>query len=115
VQNTKERIRFRALLIESDDAYRVTITACMRLANCQVHDVATMALGLDSMKHNHYDIVVWGVPLAPPENRRGSIAEVKLHSEAPLVLLCVAIETAQQDLEAGVDQWLPNRSYRAPS
>ena len=79
----------------------------MRLASCTVDDVATMRLGLESMKHNRYDIVVWGVPVAAPEDRRDSIAEVKLHSEAPLVLLCVSIETAQQDLEAGADQWLP--------
>ncbi|HKW06648.1 MAG TPA: hypothetical protein VJS19_03665 [Candidatus Dormibacteraeota bacterium] len=42
----------------------MTITACMRLASCTVDYVATMPLGLDSMKHNQYDIVVWGVPVA---------------------------------------------------
>ena len=47
------------------------------------------------------------MPVAALEDRRRSIAEVRLHSDAPLVLLCVSIEAAQQDLEAGADQWLP--------
>jgi two-component system response regulator CpxR len=103
----RERARFRALLIEGDEAYRASITACMSLADCHVRDVATIAMALVALERTQYDVIVWGVPVPAPENRRTSIAELKLRTEAPLVLLAVGFEMAQSDLEAGADQWLP--------
>jgi len=99
--------QFHALLIEADEAYRVAIVACIRLAGCKVHEVTSIPLGLAALEHQQYDLVVWGVPLPTPEHRRSSIAEVKLRSEAPLVLIAVGFDAAQADLEAGADQWLP--------
>jgi DNA-binding response OmpR family regulator len=99
--------QFRALLIEADEAYRVSIAACMRLAECNVHDVATIPLALAALEHHQFDVVVWGVPLPTPEHRRASISEVKLRTDAPLVLISVGFDMVQDDLEAGADQWLP--------
>jgi DNA-binding response OmpR family regulator len=103
----RQSARFRALLIEADDAYRASIIGCMRLADCEVQDVATIALALVVLERAQYDVVVWGVPAPPPEHRRSSIAELKLRTDAPLVLLGSSFEMAQADLEAGADQWLP--------
>src|SRR6267378_8243187 len=103
----RQRSRFRALLIEADDAYRAAIIACMRLADCSVNDVTTIPLGLAALDRARYDVIVWGVPVPTPERRRASIAELKLKTDAPLVLLASGFEMAQLDLEAGADQWMP--------
>lgn len=79
----------------------------MMLADCNVRDVANIAMALLALERTQYDVIVWGVPAPPPENRRASIAELKLRTEAPLVLLGGGFEMAQSDLEAGADQWLP--------
>lgn len=94
-------------MIEGDTAYRAAIVACMRLADCKVYDVATVPLALASLDHNRYDVIVWGVPIPTPPNRQASIEEIKLRTDAPIVLIAVGFETAQSDLEAGADQWLP--------
>ena len=105
-EHPPQRFRFHALLIEADDAYRASIIACMNIAGCKVHDVGTITLGLDVLERHQYDVVVWGVPVPSPEHRQGLIGEVKLRSDAPLVLLAVGVEGARQDMEAGADQWL---------
>ena len=94
-------------MIEADDAYRAAIMACMRLAGCTVHEVVSISLALPALEHNEYDVVVWGVPVPAPDHSHGSIAELKLKTEAKLVLISHGFETAQHDLEAGADQWLP--------
>lgn len=93
-------------MVEGDDGYRASITACLRLADCQIRCVGTIATALVALERGQYDVVIWGVPGAP-ENRRASIIELKLRTEAPLVVLAVGFEMAQSDLEAGADQWLP--------
>lgn len=98
--------RCRALLIEADDAYRVTIAACMRLAGCRVDQVATPAFAFPALDHGSFDLVVWGV--APGVDSRSEvISELRLRTQAPLVLIDDASEMAQVDLESGADQWLP--------
>jgi DNA-binding response OmpR family regulator len=72
-----------------------------------VQDVPTIASGLVALERARYDVVVWGVPVLPPEHRRSSIAELKLRTESPLVLIAAGSEGTQSDLEAGADQWLP--------
>lgn len=79
----------------------------MRLAGCKVHDVETIAVALQALERGPYDVIVWGVPLSMPGHRLTSIAELKLRSSAPLVLLAAGFDMAQRDLEAGADQWLP--------
>jgi DNA-binding response OmpR family regulator len=101
------RSRFRALLIEDDEAYRAAIEACMRIAECDVQHAANIDLALPALEHNRFDLVVWGVPFPDPDRRHGSISELKLRTESPLVLLATGFEMAQQDLEEGADQWLP--------
>ncbi len=103
----RQHVRFEALLIEADDAYRAVITACMVLAGCNVHDVATIQLGLDALGRRHYDLIVWGLPFPMPDQRHSWIADVKVRSDSPVVLVAASSENAQRDLEAGADQWLP--------
>ena len=99
---------FHALLIEADEAYDAAIAACMRVAGCDVQHVADADLALSALERNRFDVVVWGVPSPDPDGRHGSIiAELRLRTEAPLVLLAAGFETAQLDLEAGADQRLP--------
>ena len=89
--------RSRALLIEADDAYRVTIAACMRLAGCRVEHVATPALAYPTFERGRFDLVVWGV--APGVDCRSEvISELRLRTEAPLILIDDVIEMAQLDL-----------------
>lgn len=102
----RQHIRFEALLIEADDAYRAVIAACMLLAGCKVHNVATIQLGLVALGQRHYDVIVWGLPVLIPDQRHSWIADVKVLSESPLVLVAASSENAQRDLEAGADQWL---------
>ncbi len=103
---TAGAFRTRALLIEADDAYRVTIAACMRLAGCRVDHVATPALAYSEFERGSFDLVVWGV--APGVDCRSEvISELRLRTEAPLILIDDVIEMAQLDLESGADQWLP--------
>ena len=98
--------RCRALLIEADEAYRVTIAACVRLAGCRVEQVATPAAAYRELAHGSFDLLVWGV--AHGADCRGDvISELRLRTEAPLVLVDDAFEMAQLDLESGADQWLP--------
>ena len=99
--------RFRALLIEADEAYDATIAACMSIAGCEVQHVTAVDLALPVLDRNQFDVVVWGVPIPDPLSRHQSITELRLHTEAPLVLVAVGFDTAQEDLEAGADQRLP--------
>src|SRR3982074_1215229 len=99
---------FHALLIEADEAYDAAIAACMRVAGCDVQHVADADLALSALERNRFDVVVWGVPSPDPDGRHGSIiAELRLRTEAPLVLLAAGFETAQRGLEAGAGQRLP--------
>jgi DNA-binding response OmpR family regulator len=83
------------------------MVACMQLADCTVNEVATIGDALDALQRSQFDVVVWGVPVPSPQQRQSSIAELKLRTEAPLVLVDGGGEMAQGDLEAGADQWLP--------
>jgi DNA-binding response OmpR family regulator len=101
------RLNFRALLIEADEAYDGAIAACMAIAGCDIQHVTDIDLALPALDRNHFDVVVWGVPIPDPAHRNESIAELRLHTDAPLVLVAVGFDTAQGDLEAGADQRLP--------
>jgi DNA-binding response OmpR family regulator len=103
---TAGRTRFLALVIEADEAYLAAIAACVRITGCHVQHVPDIEVGLRTLERSGFDVVVWGVP-AETDSRNRSISELKLRTDSPLVLLASGFETAQQDLEAGADQWLP--------
>src|SRR5262249_33848597 len=97
----------RALLIESDEAYRAVIAASLDLAGCCVEPVATPDLAFPAIDHRPYDIVVWGVSAADADRRSEVISEVRLRTDAPLVLVDGSSDMAQLGLETGADQWVP--------
>jgi DNA-binding response OmpR family regulator len=89
--------RNRGLLIEADEPYSAVIAACMRLAGCKVEQMSKVEQAL----------VVWGADKEDAVRRMEMLGELRLRSEAPLIVLDSGAETAQADLEAGADQWLP--------
>ena len=99
--------RCHALLIESDAPYRVAIEACIRLAGCRVEAVLDPDLAFPILERQRFDLVVWGISTRPPNRRGEVISELRLRTEAPLVLVDAGLEMAQLDLEAGADQWVP--------
>jgi DNA-binding response OmpR family regulator len=106
-QSVRHGDRCRTLLIEEDDAYRAVIEACVRLAGCRVEVVADLDRAFPEMEHQGFDLVVWGVSDTNENHRREIISELRLRTEAPLILIDCGPEQAQLDLEAGADQWLP--------
>lgn len=106
-RTARNHARFRALLIEADVAYRAAMTACMRIAECEVLEVSDVAFALTALDRAKFDVVVWGAPALEAERRRASISELRLRTQAPLVLVAAGFETAQTDFEAGADHWLP--------
>ena len=98
--------RGHALLIEEDEAYRVAIEACIRLAGCRVEVVHSADSALRLLGHRRFDVVVWGI-VDPLTDRREAISAFRRRTEAPLVLVDGGLEMAQIDLEAGADQWVP--------
>jgi len=98
--------RCHALLIEADEAYRAAIAASVKLAGCRVEEVATPDLAFPALDHRNFDIVVWGVSTADANRRSEVISEVRLRTEAPLVLVDGSTEMAQLELETGADQWV---------
>ena len=99
-------VRCHALLIEADEAYRVAIEACIRLAGCGVQAVPDPASAFRVLDGRRFDVVVWGIS-ASLTDRRETIAALRSRTEAALVLVDAGLEMAQLDLEAGADQWVP--------
>lgn len=99
--------RRHALMVEADDAYRVVIAACIRITGCEVRSVRNPESAFQSLERSSVDLVVWGVAPGDAASRAQLIAEFRLRTEAPLVLVDGGPEIAQLDLEAGADQWLP--------
>lgn len=99
--------RCHALLIEADEAYRVVIAGCVQLAGCRVDHVSNPDAAFPALERQNFDLVVWGVPNGHSDRRCEVISEVRLRSEAALVLVDGSSEMAQLDLETGADQWVP--------
>jgi two-component system response regulator MtrA len=99
--------RCHALLIEADEAYRAVIAASMRLAGCRVEQVTSPDGAFPTLDHRNFDIVVWGVSSCDASRRSEVISEVRLRTEAPLVLVDGSTDMAQLGLETGADQWVP--------
>jgi two-component system response regulator MtrA len=99
--------RCHALLIEGDDAYRAVMAVSLRLAGCRVDQVQAPDLAFATLDHRSVDLVVWGVSTGDSGRRSEVISEVRLRTDAPLVLIDGSAEMAQLALESGADQWLP--------
>lgn len=99
--------RCHALLIEADEPYRAAIAACIRLAGCRVEQVADIESSFETLERHSFDVMVWGVSAADGDRRVEVMGELRLRSEAPLIVVDADISTAQSDLEGGADQWLP--------
>jgi two-component system KDP operon response regulator KdpE len=95
-----------ALLIEPDGGYRVAMDACLRLAGCAVETAIDSTQALHALEQHPFDVVVSGIAF----HERGAgdlIAEVRLRSQAPIVLVLDDARLVQPSLEAGAERWIP--------
>ena len=99
--------RGHALLIEWDEPYRAVMAACLRLAGCGVVQTANVGDALTALELRSFDLVLWGVADGDRVRRLELMGELRLRSQAPLIMVDGDSDTAQTDLEAGADQWLP--------
>jgi DNA-binding response OmpR family regulator len=99
--------RGQALLIEWDEPYRAVMVACLRLAGCGVVPTASVGDALAALERRNFDLLVWGVGDEDRVRRLELMGELRLRSQAPLIMVDGDSDTAQTDLEAGADQWLP--------
>lgn len=60
-----------------------------------------------ALQRQTVDLVVRGVGAADQSRRAQVISELRLRTEGPVVVIDDGAESAQLDLEAGADQWLP--------
>ncbi len=97
----------QALLIEADSAYRAVMASCLRLAGCH----PTVAESADSafplLDRRTFDLLVWGVSIDAGRHRMSILGELRLRSEASLIVIDGGLESAQSHLEAGADNWIP--------
>jgi DNA-binding response OmpR family regulator len=98
--------RFAVLVLEADEAYRVTIGACVGLTGGRVDSVCSPELAFAALLRNSYDLLIWGLCDTEADRRVEVMGELWLRSEAPLVMIDVYSSAAQFALEAGADQWL---------
>jgi DNA-binding response OmpR family regulator len=96
----------RALVIEPDEAYRATIDACMELAGCTAEHAEGLEEVVAALVDRLYDVIVWGRPEGGLGTGAEDIMEIRIRTDAPLVMLENRSDSAQRDLEAGADQWL---------
>jgi DNA-binding response OmpR family regulator len=96
-----------ALLIEADSAYRAVMASCLRLAGC----LPTVADSADSafevLDRRSFDLLVWGVSSDEARRRMPILGELRLRSDASLIVIDGGLEAAQLHLEAGADKWIP--------
>jgi DNA-binding response OmpR family regulator len=102
-----QNARCQSLVIEEDESYRVVMEACIGLTGCVVDAAPTPELAFPILDRRRFDLVVWGVPALFPGRRAEVIPELRLRTEAPLVVVDAGLDMAQIDLEAGADQWVP--------
>jgi two-component system response regulator ResD len=97
----------QALLIEADNAYRAVMASCLRLAGCQPTVVESADSALAALDRRSFDLLVWGVSSDEVRRRMAVLAELRLRSEASLIVIDGGLEAAQSYLEAGADKWVP--------
>jgi DNA-binding response OmpR family regulator len=99
--------RCHALLIETDESYRAAIAACMELAGCRVEQEVGIESAFVTLERHSFDLIVWGVSPTDGDRRVEVMGQLRLRSEAALIVVDADTTTAQFDLEGGADQWLP--------
>jgi two-component system KDP operon response regulator KdpE len=97
----------RVLLIERDEAYAAVTMACLRLAGCRVDHFADPTDAFGVLELRTADLLVWGAAAEELSQAPAVIAELRLRSEAPLILIGASADAARPGLEAGGDYWLP--------
>jgi DNA-binding response OmpR family regulator len=96
----------RALLIEADPDYATTMQACLTAASCRVDAVPSVERGLGRLKHQSFDLVLWGVS-SEETARSDSVGKLRAAGRCPLILVDESSEEARESFESGADQFLP--------
>jgi two-component system KDP operon response regulator KdpE len=94
------------LLLEPDDGYRVAIDACLRLAGCQVEHASDILQAISVLDQHPFDLIVSGLACAsagPGE----LMAEIRVRTQAPIVLVHDEGELVRQSLDSGAERWIP--------
>jgi two-component system KDP operon response regulator KdpE len=94
-----------ALLLEPDEGYRVAMEACLRLAGCEVEHATDTREAIIALEQHPFDVVVSG--LAWSTSGGDLIAEIRLRTHAPIVLVHDAGELVRQSLDSGAERWIP--------
>ena len=102
-----DRASCHALLIEADEAYRAAIAASIGVAGCWVEEFVEPDHALSALERRSFDVVVWGVPAAGASRRGEVVSEVRMRTDAPLILVDGSSDMGQLGLETGADQWVP--------
>jgi DNA-binding winged helix-turn-helix (wHTH) protein len=58
---------------------------------------------MEALRSQSFELVVWGTDAGDAEHRFERIAEVRMLTEAPLILIAEGFDTARTDLESGAD------------
>jgi DNA-binding response OmpR family regulator len=73
--------------------------ACLKLAGCQVEVAPDPSQAFSALERHPFDVVVSGIAC--------DIAEIRLRTQAPIVLVHDEGKLVHESLEAGADRWLP--------
>src|SRR3982075_2071013 len=75
-----------ALLVEPDEGYRVAMEACLQLAGCHVECAKDAMESIAALERHPFDVIVSGIAgdSAAPG---GLIAEIRVRTQAPIVLV----------------------------
>lgn len=96
----------RALLIEADPDYAVTITACLTAAGCDADSVPSVKRGLTRLQQGGYDLLVWGVG-GGEDGRREGVEQLRAAARCPIIVVDESTTDARASFESGADQFLP--------
>ena len=97
----------QALVVEENDAYRAAMAACAELAGCFVEPARTLEEALRALQARRFDVLIWAPARGSPQPAGDAVAALRAQSDAPLLVVDEAADSAQLTLEAGADQWLP--------
>ena len=96
-----------ALLIEPDEGYQAAMNACLHLVGCEVETVNDPRQALVALEQHPFDVVVSGVSCQKDPVAGNLIAEIRVRSPAPIVLVHDQDKLVPEGLESGADRWIP--------
>ena len=96
-----------ALLIEPDEGYQAAMNACLHLVGCEVETVNDPRQALVALEQHPFDVVVSGVSCQEDPVGGNLIAEIRVRSQAPIVLVHDQDKLVPEGLESGADRWIP--------